>query len=320
MQTIHSSITDMTFISNMESVLRLLQPILAALQSLEADRPLLSQCLPLWLSAVKHVHAWAASELQPVLEMQAVLLKRFAKCYHKGMAAAYLADPVFYVPDPDGQSYVVNSRALAEFQQHLKVDVWKDATEVSLASHAATSAAHTCMITADLQLNVVLQLVHRMVGRSFSGKATIELTMLQVNGLPNEDLGAALVAIEPCDTLGRSRFVEPMQVRRAVWSLKGALGKAYPTLSGPMRRFLSLHTTSAAPERNWSQWGNLYRKNRSSLGLERAEKLIAVSSAAKLRNKDKKPADEKELELLCHSVNEDEFGTALVDSVLVVDP
>ena len=66
--------------------------------------------------------------------------------------------------------------------------------------------------------------------------------------------------------------------------------------------------------------GNLYRKNRSSLGLERAEKLIAVSSAAKLRYKDKKPADEKEMELLCHSVNEDDFGTALVDSVLVLDP
>ena len=136
-QTIHSSITDMTFTSNMESVLRLLQPILAALQSFEADRPLLSQCLPLWLSAVKHVHAWAASEFQPVLELQAVLLKRFKKCYHKGMAAAYLADPVFYVPDPDNQSYAVNSRALAEFQQHLKIDVWKDATEVSLVTHAA---------------------------------------------------------------------------------------------------------------------------------------------------------------------------------------
>ena len=48
--------------------------------------------------------------------------------------------------------------------------------------------------------------------------------------------------------------------------------------------------------------------------------IIAVSSAAKLRYKDKKPADEKEMELLCHSVNEDDFGTALVDSVLVLDP
>ena len=145
----------------------------------------------LWLSAVKHVHAWAASEFQPVLELQAVLLKRFKKCYQQGMSAAYLADPVFYVPDPDNQSYAVNNRALAEFQQHLKIDVWKDATEVNLVSHAATSAEHTCMIRADLQLNVFLHFVHRIVGRSLSVKATIELTMLQVNGLPNEDLGAA---------------------------------------------------------------------------------------------------------------------------------
>ena len=101
----------------------------------------------------------------------------------------------------------------------------KNATEVSLVSHAATSAGRTCMIGTNLQLHVVLQLVHRIVGRSLSGRATVELTTLQVSGLPNEDLGAALVATEPCETLGRSLCLEPTRVGRAVWSLKGALGK-----------------------------------------------------------------------------------------------
>ena len=41
----------------------------------------------------------------------------------------------------------------------------KEATRVELQCALCTNAEHTCMIRADLQLNVVLQLVHRIVGR-----------------------------------------------------------------------------------------------------------------------------------------------------------
>ncbi len=60
----------------------------------------------------------------------------------------------------------------------------------------------------------------------------------------------------------------------------------------------------------------MYRKDTSSLAFTRAEKLIAVSSAAKLAHRDLKSCGE-ELELLCSSVNEADFGNALVDCVLV---
>lgn len=87
------------------------------------------------------------------------------------------------------------------------------------------------------------------------------------------------------------------------------------------RRILSLYTTSAAPERNWSQWGKMYRKDRSSLAFTRAEKLIAVSSAAKLAYKDtKKTCEVQEMELLCAAVDESQFGSALVDTILVPGP
>ena len=75
LQVIHSLINDMTFISDLESSLRLLQPILAVLQSLEADKPLLSQCLPLWLSVFQHVKAWASAEFQETSTLESVLLK-----------------------------------------------------------------------------------------------------------------------------------------------------------------------------------------------------------------------------------------------------
>ena len=164
---------------------------------------------------------------------------------------------------------------------------------------------------------LALQVMTRIAGRPLSGKVTIEMTMLQVNGLQELDTGSELVKKTPSDTLGRSVFEHGIVVRRAIWSCKSSMGKVYPTLSPVARRLLSLHATSAAPERNWSHWGRLYRKDRSSLALTRAEKLVAVSSAAKVANKDKYSWEEKEMELLCTAVDESQFGNALVDCILV---
>lgn len=131
LQVIHGQINDMTFISDMESSLRLLQPILAVLQSLEADKPLLSQCLPLWLSVFQHVKAWASAEFQQTVTLESVLLKRFKKCYHPAMSAAYLCDPAYYAYDADSQAYLANGKQVADFEAHLHIDVWKDAKQVS---------------------------------------------------------------------------------------------------------------------------------------------------------------------------------------------
>lgn len=159
-----------------------------------------------------------------------------------------------------------------------------------------------------------------MVGRALVGKATIEMTMLRVNGLKDIHLGSELVKRLPSAVTGRFEFENAIRVRRAVWGSKAAMGKEYPALGPVARRLLSLHATSAAPERNWSQWGKMYRKDRSSLAFTRAEKLIAVSSAAKLAYKDtKKTCEVQEMELLCASVDESQFGNALADTVLIVD-
>ena len=56
-------ITDMSFVADLEQALRLLEPILAILLSLEADRPLVSQCLPIWESLYKHIRNWHEVEL-----------------------------------------------------------------------------------------------------------------------------------------------------------------------------------------------------------------------------------------------------------------
>jgi len=159
-----------------------------------------------------------------------------------------------------------------------------------------------------------------MIGPQLQGKVIIELSMLEVKGLQDAQLGEELTKKEACgSTMGRHTFAYDATYRRAVWLSRGQLGKDYSALAGLALRVLSLHATSCAPERNWSLWGQLYRKNRSRLGLLRAEKLVFVSSAAKVKQKDMRSMDEKELELLCTSVNEESFGSALADCVLVPD-
>jgi len=138
LQTIHDLVTDLSFIADMESALRLLQPILALLLSLEADKPLLSQCLPLWLSVFQHVKKWAADEHQHTATLEAVLLKRFRKCYHPAMSAAFLCDAAFYTFDAESEAYTANEQRISDMAAHLKIDVWADATKVCQCQHATT--------------------------------------------------------------------------------------------------------------------------------------------------------------------------------------
>ncbi|DBA81899.1 TPA: hypothetical protein ACH3X1_007613 [Trebouxia sp. C0004] len=94
-----------------ENAVKLLEPILALLQSLEADKPLLSQCLPAWYSIYQHVKYWCEEELQSFEDIMPVLRKRFLKkCYHPAMAAAFLMDPVFWEKDPVVTCILLTSR------------------------------------------------------------------------------------------------------------------------------------------------------------------------------------------------------------------
>lgn len=93
----------------------------------------------------------------------------------------------------------------------------------------------------------------RIAGRALTGKATIEMTMLHVNGLQSLEFGSELVKTLPSEVPGRSVFEYSIRVRRAVWGSQAAMGKEYPTLFSIARRLLSLHATSCALERNWSQ-------------------------------------------------------------------
>ena len=164
----------------------------------------------------------------------------------------------------------------------------------------------------------MLQVLQRIAGKELEGLVTIQLTMLQVNGIRDAQLGAELTKKRALPgTIVRHINEYDSTYRRAVWLPQGHLGKEYKALAVAAMRVLSLHATSCAPERNWSVSGQLYRKNRSRLGISRAEKMVFVSSAAKVANRDLNSAEEAELELPCSAVDEESFGTAMVNCVLI---
>lgn len=164
----------------------------------------------------------------------------------------------------------------------------------------------------------MLQVLQRIAAKELEGLVTIRLTMLQVNGFGDVQVGAELTKKRALpDTVGRHTFDYDSTYRLVVWLTQGRLGKEYKALAVAAMHVLSLHATSCAPERNWSVLGQLYRKNRSRLGTSRADKMVFVSSAAKVANKDLKSTEEARLELRCSAIDEESFGTAMVDCVLI---
>ena len=60
------------------------------------------------------------------------------------------------------------------------------------------------------------------------------------------------------------------------------MARSFPALSKVAKELVSMHTTACAAERNWSQWGLLYPKNRSRLACERATKLSSLKQVLAL--------------------------------------
>jgi hypothetical protein len=66
--------------------------------------------------------------------------------------------------------------------------------------------------------------------------------------------------------------VASITMSKGCW--KRYLGGTYPALAAVAIRLMSLHSTSAATERNWSLWGRVYTASRSRSGIEPAKRLI----------------------------------------------
>ncbi|KAF8413047.1 hypothetical protein HHK36_001021 [Tetracentron sinense] len=96
-------IRDVGFWNELEALHSLVKLIREMAQEIEAERPLIGQCLPLWEELRAKVKEWCAKF--KILEgpVEKVIDKRFKKNYHPAWSAAFILDPLYLMRDTSGK-------------------------------------------------------------------------------------------------------------------------------------------------------------------------------------------------------------------------
>ncbi|AQK69732.1 uncharacterized protein [Zea mays] len=86
-----------------DAVHSLVKLIFDMVREMEADRPLVGQCLPLWEELRSKVRDWCEKFNTDEGAALNVLEKRFRKSYHPAWSAAFILDPLYLVKDASGR-------------------------------------------------------------------------------------------------------------------------------------------------------------------------------------------------------------------------
>ncbi|OMO97409.1 hypothetical protein CCACVL1_04574 [Corchorus capsularis] len=96
-------IGDMGFWNDLEAAHALVKSIKEMAQEIEAERPLVGQCLPLWDDLRAKVKDWCSKYHIAEDPVEKVIERRFKKNYHPAWAAAYILDPLYLIRDASGK-------------------------------------------------------------------------------------------------------------------------------------------------------------------------------------------------------------------------
>ena len=103
-----------------------------------------------------------------------------------------------------------------------------------------------------------------------------------LEGIPSESMDLAVsmaekTVTEATETTPKIITAKPIAQRCGLWTRH--LRKKYPIFASVVPKVISMAVTSAACERNWSIWGQIYADaRRSSLGITKAEMLVRIMS------------------------------------------
>ncbi|KAI5670193.1 hypothetical protein M9H77_10557 [Catharanthus roseus] len=96
-------IQDVGFWHDLEAVHSLVRVIRGMAEDIEAERPLVGQCLPLWEELRNKVKDWCAKFSIPEEPVGEIIEKRFKKNYHPAWSAAFVLDPLYLIRDASGK-------------------------------------------------------------------------------------------------------------------------------------------------------------------------------------------------------------------------
>lgn len=167
------------FWNELEAVYSLVKLIRGMAQEIEAERPLIGQCLPLWEELRSKIKDWCVKFSIDEGPVEKIVEKRFRKNYHPAWAAAFILDPLYLMRDTSGK-YLPPFKCLTHEQE-------KD----------------------------VDKLVTRLVSREEAPMALMELMKWRSDGL--DPLYAQAVQVKQRDPVtGKMKIANP-QSSRLVW-------------------------------------------------------------------------------------------------------
>ncbi|KAK6145597.1 hypothetical protein DH2020_022417 [Rehmannia glutinosa] len=97
------TIQDVGFWNNLEAAHSLLKLIMAMSKEIEAERPFVGQCLPLWEELRGKVKEWYTKYNLAEGPVEKIIESRFEKNYHPAWSAAFILDPLNLVRDGSGK-------------------------------------------------------------------------------------------------------------------------------------------------------------------------------------------------------------------------
>ncbi|CAN1267227.1 hypothetical protein LINPERPRIM_LOCUS12774 [Linum perenne] len=167
------------FWNDLDAVYSLVKLVRGMSQDVEAERPLVGQCLPLWEEMKVKLKDWCARFNVTDGQVEKIVEKRFKKSYHPAWSAAFILDPVYLMKDASGK-YLPPFKYLTHEQE-------KD----------------------------VDRLITRLVSREEAHVALMELMKWRSEGL--DPLYAQAVQVKHQDPLtGKMKLANP-QSSRLVW-------------------------------------------------------------------------------------------------------
>ncbi|RYR58206.1 hypothetical protein Ahy_A05g023872 [Arachis hypogaea] len=91
------------FWNELEAVYSIVKVIRGMIQDIEAERPLIGRCLPLWEELRTKVKEWCSKYNIAEGPVEKIVEKRFRKNYHPAWAAAFILDPLYLIKDTSGK-------------------------------------------------------------------------------------------------------------------------------------------------------------------------------------------------------------------------
>ncbi|KAJ0906426.1 putative transcription factor/ chromatin remodeling BED-type(Zn) family [Helianthus annuus] len=270
-------VQNMRFWNDVEAINTLIKVIRGMVDEIEAERPLVGQCLPLWEDLRAKLNEWCVKFSVHNGAVEKIVERRFKKNYHPAWSTAFVLDPVNLTRDASGK-YLPPFKCL------------------------------TCEQEKDVD-----NLITRLVSREEAHVVLTELMKWRSEGL--DPLYAQAVQVKQRDPFtGKMKIANP-QSSRIIWEtvLKEftVLGKIAMRLL-----FLHATSCGFKCSSSFMRWVWGQEKVQSRVHLERVQKMIFVAAHSKLKKQEFGNDEEKEVALFAND-GDDMVNEAFVDEHLL---